>query len=384
MQLQLQAKTYDGLEEILAEELKQLGAKNVKIRSRVVNFQGDIELLYRANYVVRTATKISMLIANSEDIRSKDDLEDFMSSISWHKYFSAKKKIFVNVFGKVDYFDKIHEVAWVANDEISEHFQTKFGRTPKMVKQNEDGDIFIELDVYENYVKVYLNSSNRGLTERGYETKTNHKAPLSSVAAAGLIKLSGWDQKTTLLDPMCGTGTIVFEAALQAYNYPSQYFRESFGFMRWKGFDIDLWDEIVEEENEKILEGYRVQIQGSDIFNSHISKNRKKAEAIEFSEKIKFSSFDFFDLPSVGQKKFIITNPTFIEEGDIDRTNHFFKRIGDTLRKDYVGSTAWILCPDLEVSEHIGMDPFQRIEMYDGTKTNYFLAFNVEEKEENK
>lgn len=379
MQLQLEAKTYDGLEEVLANEIKQLGAKNVKIRKRVVSFQGNLELLYRANYVLRTATKISMLIANSEDIRSKDDLEDFMSSISWYKYFSAKKKVFVNVFGTCNYFDKIHEAAWVANDEITDQFKQKYGKSPKMVK--EDGEIFIELDVYENYVKVYLNSSNRSLNERGYESPSNHKAPITSVAAAGLIKLSGWDQKTTLLDPMCGTGTIPFEAAMLAYNYPAQYFRESFGFMRWKGFDIDVWDEIVEEENSKILEGYRVQIQGSDIFSSYISKNRKTAEKIEFNEKIKFSTFDFFDLPSVGQKKFIITNPTFIDGGDIDRTNHFFKRIGETLKKDYVGSEAWILCPDLDVADKIDIPVKNRFEVFDSKRISFFQEYMIEEED---
>ncbi len=371
--MEIIAKTFAGLEKVLSKEIEDIGGENIQILKRSVSFNANKELLYRANYVLRTALKIIVPIF---DFKFKN-IEDFYEKIfrfEWFEVFKLNQTFVIeaNIFS--DLFKNTNFAALKAKDAIVDRFKEKYSQRPNVEKFNPD--IKIDLYVKDNYCSFSLNSSGEPLFKRGYRKKQG-KAPLNEVLAAGLIELSEWDYKTEFLDFMCGSGTIPIEAALKVYNIPSQFKRNNFGFQKWLDYEADLWKKIVKQENAKQVLG------NTNIFASDIS-----GMAIDFAAEnianaglsvyinIKKASFDTIKFKS---KKHILFNPPYGKRigGNNEPIEAFYKKIGDVLKQNFTGSVAWIFTGNIKAIKKIGLKSSKKIILFNGPIESRLVRYEL-------
>ena len=258
--MQLTATTLFGLEEVLANELKQLGATNIKPTKRAVEFEGDQKLLYRANFELRTAIRVLLPIKKFK-ARSEDQLYRNIRKINWAQYLHVDGTLAIDATTHSNFFKHSKYAALKSKDAIVDQFRKSFGRRPNI--NLDSPDLRINLHINQDLCTVSLDSSGDSLHKRGYRSEAVD-APLSEVLAAGIIQLTGWQCDCDFIDPMCGSGTNIIEAALYAYNIPSQLQRREFGFMKWKDYDKNLWQTVVEEGKARIRDDFPHRILGFD------------------------------------------------------------------------------------------------------------------------
>lgn len=335
-------KTLYNLEDVLAEELNQLGFENIEKLNRAVSFTGDKKDLYKANYLLRTAIKIIMPIAKAK-VENEKQLYDFVYSINWSKYLGLQNTFAVDAAINSTFFNHSKYVGLKTKDAIVDQFRIKTGRRPNVDLTLPE--IRINVHIYKNECTISLDSSGESLHKRGYRTGQGI-APLNEVLAAGLIKLSGWTQENDLFDPFCGSGTILIEGTMWALNIPAQLNRNEFCFMHWKGYDEDLWREIKKDAKTKIRKRLDTRIYGSDISIPVINKAKENIIAAGiYPEIIQIHRKDFRKFNPYENEGTIITNPPYGERIEIDEET-FFKEIGDTLKSNFNGFDAWILAPN--------------------------------------
>ncbi|HAH57441.1 MAG TPA: RNA methyltransferase, partial [Bacteroidales bacterium] len=254
------AKCPASLEPILAGELETLGASDIQLLHRAVAFKGDKRLLYAANYQCRTALRILVPLATFT-VDSQQDFYDEIKQIRWEDYFTSTETLAINTTLSGSLFTHSHFVSQRTKDAIADRFREKTGERPSV--DISDPDFRINIHLFNNEVTVSFDSSGDSLHKRGYHI-SNAEAPLSEVLAAGMILLSGWMGDSNFVDPMCGSGTLLIEAAMIGMNLPAGYFRENYGFMKWKDFDAKLWEEVKDDGLQQQRSFYH-QIIGSDI-----------------------------------------------------------------------------------------------------------------------
>ena len=257
------AKTMFGLEEILADELRECGAKDIEPLTRAVAFTGDMRVLYRANYTCRTALAILKPFAEFE-ANDEQELYDNVSRIKWEKIIDVDGTFMIDSTTSGDIFTHSYYAALKTKDAIVDRLRRLFNHRPNI--DTENADFKINLHIADNHVTLLLNSSGESLHKRGYRQAVG-VAPINEVLAAGMIKLSGWKCDCNFYDPMCGSGTLLIEAAMLANNIPAQYYRhENFAFKRWRDFNIGEWKSVKEAEDRKIGAGdFECEIWGNDI-----------------------------------------------------------------------------------------------------------------------
>ncbi len=321
------AKTFFGFEDLLQNELKQLGAQDVKKGNRVVHFKGDKGFMYKANLSLRTALKILVPIYNFR-VSNEQDLYQAAYDYSWEKHFSANETIAIDsvVFGET--FKHSLYVSQKVKDAIADSFRAKTGHRPSVNLKHPDVRINVHID--RDQCTFSLDSSGASLHHRGYRTATNI-APLNEVLAAGLILLSGWDQRTDFLDPMCGSGTIPIEAAMLSCKIPANINRKEFAFEKWTNWDEDLYLTIEESQLNKI-QGLAGSITGFDKAPSAVAKARDNVRNANLEEFISIEKDNFFFTQKEHEGPLhIVTNPPYGEriEGDI---NALYGSFGDTFK----------------------------------------------------
>lgn len=357
---QFVAKTFLGLENILADELITLGAHNVEATQRAVSFEGDISILYRANLWCRTALKILMNI-DTFHINNAEDLYQGISRINWENYFSPEQTFMIEAVNKSRIFNHSNFVSLKAKDAIVDQFRNSHGTRPSVNRNS--ADIRIHIFVYNNECHVSLDSSGESLHRRGYRTEAN-RAPLNEVLAAGLIKLAGWNADTDFFDPMCGSGTLPIEAAMMAGNFAPGINR-SFAFMHWSDFSRKEWNSIREEAVNK-KKGINVKIFGSDISRNSIELAQNNMERAGFKEGIILSKNDFFESAPAIEKGLVLINPPYGERLEEEDINDFYYQIGKKLKSAYTGLTVAILSGNKEAMKKIGLKPDQKIAINNG------------------
>ncbi|MFL5754054.1 MAG: class I SAM-dependent RNA methyltransferase [Bacteroidia bacterium] len=375
MDYEMTATTMYGLEEVLAEELLKLGAREISTHNRIVNFTGDKGFMYKANLSLRTALKVLVpihrFIANNEQ-----RLYDGIKQIDWNEYLEKDNTLAVEATLNTDNFNHSQFVAQKTKDAIVDQFRDKFGVRPNVDLQHPT--VKINVHIFRDEVTVSLDSSGPSLYKRGYREDTN-LAPLKEVLAAGMIILSGWDRRTTFIDPMCGSGTLLTEAALMANNIPPGYFRQEFGFMKWKNFDKALWDTIYESAINKITD-HQQTIIGIDISSNVLKKARENIKNCKAEDIVKVQCADFFEFEPPKTRGTVIINPPYGERMDKDGdVTVLYKKIGDKLKKDFSGYTAWIISSNAEAIKHIGLRPTRKITLYNGALECKFLKFELYE-----
>ena len=368
------AKTFEGLEEVLAKELSDLGAGDIGLLKRAIEFKGDKRLLYLANYTCRTALRILVPIAR---FTAADEtmLYNGVREISWEKYLDVSGKFAIDSVISYSPFSHSGFVSLKAKDAVVDRFRDKFGKRPDV--DTNDPDLRINVHLFKEQCTVSIDSSGSSLHLRGYR-KAQTEAPLNEVLAAGIILLSGWDRKTPFIDPMCGSGTLLIEAALMAGKVPSGYYRPLFGFERWKNFDRKLWDKVKRECEEEIVEP-EAPIRGYDRDEKAIDACHGNIEEAGVEDFVQVEKADFNTSPPPYPRGFMLTNPPYGERIKVDDLKQFYKDMGDVLKQKYAGYTAWLLGYDMEALKFVGLRPSRKIRVMNGPLECRLLKFDLYE-----
>jgi len=369
------AKTQLGLEEVLLEELRQLGAQEVNVLNRAVSFVGDLGFMYKANLCLRTAIRIlqpiHQLIART-DVQLYEEAKKF----EWDHYIDLNNTIAVNAAVNSDFFNHSHYVALKVKDAIVDYFRNKSrGKRPNVDVKNPD--VRINVHISNDKCNISLDSSGDSLHKRGYRHVTNN-APISEVLAAGLILLSDWDRKSDFLDPMCGSGTLAIEAAMIACNIPPALHRNRFGFMNWKNFDEQLWN-IIKDSALKKLKDFPGKIIACDRAFSSIRKAEANIKDALLDDIIEVHRMNFIKKPYVFENNGVVLfNPPYGERLQTDIYD-LYAKIGDTFKKNYAGCSAWLITSDMEAVKHIGLKHTRRIKLFNGQLECRFLKYEMYE-----
>jgi len=355
------AKTLFGFEQILADELHELGVKDIEILTRAVKYSGDQALLYKSNLHLRTAIKILKPIA-SFNVNNTEMLYQKVQSIDWDEYFSTSQTFAIDGITSGEIFTHSQFVALKSKDAIVDQFRAKFGVRPSVDIENPD--VRINVHIYDTTCTVSLDSSGKSLGKRGYKLH-QVKAPLSEVLAAGIILLTGWDKKNNFIDAMCGSGTFPIEAALIARNIAPGSFR-SFTFENWNDFDPALWSKLKREAKRNITP-FPGKIQAFDIDRHAIDTSRENAERAGVGSYITFENIDFFKSNPEIENGIVIMNPPYGERlEDRDDIIPLYQEIGNHLKQAYNGYDAWILSGNLDAIKFIGLKPSRKIPLFNG------------------
>lgn len=355
------AKTLFGFEEILAKELHQLGAQNVEPGVRMVSFVGDKGFMYKANIALRTALKILKPI---HGFRAYNELSLYkgVQSVDWSQYLNANQTFVVDVTLHSEQFNHSQFVALKTKDAIVDQFRDKFGKRPSIDKDYPD--VRINLHIFNDQCSLSLDSSGDSLHHRGYRSATNI-APINEVLAAGMLLLSGWDGQGDFLDPMCGSGTILAEAAMIACNIPANINRKEFAFEKWNDWDNDLFDKITDSLLGKVRE-FHYTIKGYDKAPSAVEKAKDNMRNANLEEYITISRENFFDTNKETRGPLhMVFNPPYGERLDID-LERFYREIGDTLKQGYENTNAWFITGNLEALKFVGLRPSRKIKLFNG------------------
>jgi putative N6-adenine-specific DNA methylase len=363
------ATTLAGLEEVLARELTEIGADEVQMGRRSVYFSGDLKMLYKANYCLRTALRI-LLPVDSYKIFSADDLYQRGKNFKWEELFGCDQTFAIQSTVFTDLFNNSMFASLKLKDAIVDRFRYKFGERPSVDSKNPD--ILINLHISNNFCTISLDSSGESLHKRGYRVGQN-EAPISEVLAAGLLLLSDWDQKSELIDPMCGSGTIAIEAAMVANGiYPGRI-RKNFAFRNWRNFNPEWFKQL---EEEVAPDGSSpVRIFASDISRRNIDIAYKNAEAAGVLSFIDFKITDFKALEPTSEKPFLLFNPPYGERMSPNDAN-FYTMIGDRLKQFYANASVWIISTP-QCLKSIGLRPSRKIPILNGSLECSFRKYEL-------
>jgi putative N6-adenine-specific DNA methylase len=367
------AKTLFGLEEILAQELKTLGAQSVKIGVRNVQFVGDTGFMYKANLCLRTALRILKPIHRS-NISKIDDVYKAMHDIAWEDIMSENSTFAIRATVMTSDPHNSMYVALKAKDGLVDRLRTRLGTRPNVDK--DFPDFSIHLYVTDKIVEISLDSSGTSLHQRGYRSATNI-APINEVLAAGILMLSGWRGDTDFLDPMCGSGTLLIEAAMIACNIPPNLNRKEFAFQKWSDWDNGLYEKIEESALNK-TRSFDYTITGYDKAPSAIRKAEQNISNANLDDFIKIERQDFFrtEKASLDKSLHILFNPPYGERLPID-VDVFYGRIGDTLKQSYSGSQAWLITANMEALKFVGLRTSRRIKVFNGKLESKLVKYEL-------
>ena len=375
---ELIAKTFQGLEEVLAQELTELGAEDIQIGNRMVSFSGDKAMMYKANFYLRTAIRILKPIKHFT-ATTADEVYNAVKDIAWEEYLDATNTFAVDSVIFSEDFRHSKFVAYKVKDAIADYFREKTGNRPSVRINNPD--IQINIHIAENNCTLSLDSSGESLHRRGYRQE-QVEAPLNEVLAAGIILLTGWRGECDLIDPMCGSGTIPIEAALIARNIAPGVFRKEFGFEKWKDFNQELFDEIYNDDSQEREFTHKIYGYDNNPQANAIAQRNVKAAGVSKDIVLKIQPFQQFEQPA--EKSIIIMNPPYGERISSDDLLGLYEMIGERLKHAFTGNDAWVLSYREECFEQIGLKASVKIPLFNGAlecQLREYQIFNGKYKE---
>lgn len=361
METELIAKTFMGLETVLAQELTQLGAHNVQAGRRMVSFTGDKEMMYRANFQLHTAIRILKPIKHFK-ARSADEVYEEIKKIPWENYIEKGKTFSVDSVVYSEEFRNSRFVTYKVKDSIVDYFREKTGERPNISVSNPD--IRLNIHIAEYDATLSLDSSGESLHRRGYRQESV-EAPINEVLAAGMILMTGWHGETDFIDPMCGSGTLLVEAALIAHNMSPGLFRKEYAFEKWNDFDQDLFDKIYNDDSQE--RPFEHHIYGYDIDIKAVNTARINIKAAGLSNDITVSEADFKDFKRPQNKSLMLMNPPYGERISTPDLLGTYRMIGEKLKREFTGNDAWVISYREECFEQIGLKPSIKIPLYNGS-----------------
>ena len=372
------AKTSFGLEQVLANEIKAIGGQNISVGNRAVFYEGDLKIIYKSNYLLRTALRILKEI-EFFNFKNVDQFYLKCKNIDWLKYFSVDQSFVIHsTVGNSKDFTNSMFTSLKAKDAIADYFRNKLGKRPNV--DTENPEIVIDLHVHGDTCTISLDSSGESLHKRGYRINQG-EAPLNEVLASGMLQLAGWSGNSHFLDPMCGSGTLPIEAAMIAFNIPAGKFRKNYSFENWLDFDQLLLDDI---KKSTLKKEFKYNIFASDISASNLLNAQTNARRALVFNKIKFQISDFKDLNINFNNGLIFLNPPYGERLRDSGLNELYAMIGERLKHQYAGNTAWILSSSNESFKFVGLKPEERLDLFNGSlkcKFNHYKLFSGKLKE---
>ena len=368
------AKTFFGFEEILAKELAQLGALNISVGTRSVSFYGDKGFMYKANLTLRTALKILKPIHEAK-VFNDQNLYDEVQKIDWSLYMNENQSFLVNATMYSEVFNQTMFVALKTKDAIVDQFRTNTGKRPNIDKDFPDLRVHVHLD--REFCSISVDTSGESLHQRGYRSATN-LAPINEVLAAGILLLSGWNGGSDFLDPMCGSGTFLIEAAMIACNIPANINRKEFAFERWPDWEPELFDMIVDSLMKKTKD-FHYTIVGFDKAPSAVSKAIDNVKNANLDDYIKIEKVNFFDTKKETQGPLqMVFNPPYGERLEIDM-ERFYTEIGDTFKQNYPNTSAWFITANLEALKFVGLKPSRKIKLFNAKLEARLVNYQIYE-----
>lgn len=368
---ELIAKTFMGLEPILAKELISLGAKDVEVGRRMVSFKGDKEIMYRANFELHTALKILKPIAHFK-AKNADEVYKEVQKIDWSNFLDIDKTFAVDAVVFSEEFRHSMFVSYKVKDAIVDQFRERFGKRPNVSVTNPD--LRLNIHIADDNCTLSLDSSGASLHRRGYRQEAV-EAPVNEVLAAGLILMTGWNGQCDFIDPMCGSGTFLIEAALIAHNMAPGLFRKEYAFEKWNDFDADLFDEIYNDDSKE--RDFKYHIYGYDVDIKAVAKSRLNVKAAGLSNDITIEERDFKDFQQPEQKSIIVTNPPYGERITTSDLKATYSMIGERLKHAFVGNEAWILSYHDDCFKQIGLRASLKIPVFNGALECEFRKYQM-------
>lgn len=368
------AKTFKGLEPVLASELTALGANNIEIGRRVVTFTGDKALMYRANFALRTALRILLPIRHFR-ARTADDVYDEVKKIDWSEYLSRGSQYKTFAVDAVVYSEEFKHskfVAYKVKDAIVDQCRERTGNRPNISVASPD--VRLHIHIAEDRATLSLDSSGESLHRRGYR-QDGGAAPLNEVLAAGMIMLTGWDGQRDFIDPMCGSGTLLIEAALIAHNMAPGLFRKEYAFERWDDFDATLFDSIYNDDSAE--RPFTHHIYGYDNDPKAVAMARRNVRAAGMGDSVTIDEADFKDFTAPKKPAIIVTNPPYGERITTPDLIGTYRMIGERLKHAFTGGEAWVISYRPECFDGIGLKPSEKVQLYNGQLECEFRKYTI-------
>ena len=370
-QFEMIAKTFQGLEEILAEELTALGANDIQIGRRMVSFTGDKRMMYKANFCLRTAIRILKPIKNFT-AKDADEVYNQIQAIPWEEYLDVNKTFAIDAVVFSEEFRHSKFVSYKVKDAIVDYFREKTGKRPSVRINNPD--VLLNIHIAQTTCTLSLDSSGESLHRRGYRQEAV-EAPLNEVLAAGMILMTGWRGECDLIDPMCGSGTIPVEAALIAKNIAPGVFRKGFAFEKWVDFDADMFDEIYNDDSQEREFTHKIYGYDNNPKANEIAQHNVKAAGVSKDVILKIQPFQQFEQPA--QKSIIITNPPYGERISSEDLLGLYQMIGERLKHAFTGNDAWILSYRDECFDQIGLKASIKVPLFNGALECQFRKYQL-------
>lgn len=371
MNHQFIAKTFKGLEEILAAELVALGADNIEIQRRAVAFTGDKRLLYKANLHLRTAIRILMPVASFR-ARTPDEIYAEVMKLDWSSIMSTDNTFAIDATVFSDEIRHSRFVAYRVKDAIVDWFRAQTGKRPSVKVDNPQ--LLFNVHIAQDQCTLSLDSSGESLHKRGYRTNQT-EAPISEVLAAGMLLKAGWDGQCDFVDPFCGSGTLLIEAAMIALNIPPGLYRPSFGFEQWNDFDKELFDELYQDDSGE--RAFEHRIFGFDISGKALKIAEENIKSAGVGKYISLHKCDIAELESPSENCLIVTNPPYGERLKPEELEPIYVSLGRTLKHRFTGTTAWVISSDEYLLERIGFKPSQKVKLMNGPLDCLFNSYEV-------
>ena len=363
-EFQMLAKTFKGLEQVLASELIDLGANNVQVERRAVSFTGDKRMLYTANFCLRTASRILVPIATFK-AKKTDDIYEQVKQLDWAQYMTAKTTFLIDATVYSDLFRHSQFITYRVKDAIVDWWMEHGGVRPSVQLTNPD--IYLNVHISGDIVTLSLDSSGESLHKRGYRV-ANTQAPINEALAAGMLLLAGWKGQSDFYDPMCGSGTLLIEAALIARNIAPGIYRKGFAFEKWADFDADLFEDIYSDDSRE--RDFEHKIYGSDAGFYAVQAATKNVHSANLQRDIEVKQIRVQELRLADkntENALVMMNPPYGERLSQDKdVLRLYQDMGTTLKHQFSGASAWIISSNEEALKCIGLKPAKRIHLVNG------------------
>ena len=363
-EFQMLAKTFKGLEQVLAKELIELGANNVQIERRAVSFTGDMRMLYTANFCLRTASRVLVPIATFK-AKKTDDIYEQVKLLDWAQYMTAKNTFQIDATVYSDLFRHSQFITYRVKDAIVDWWMEYSGVRPNVQLTNPD--LYLNVHIAGDTVTLSLDSSGESLHKRGYRV-ANTQAPINEALAAGMLLLAGWHGQSDFYDPMCGSGTLLIEAALIARNIAPGIYRKGFAFEKWANFDADLFEDIYSDDSRE--RDFQHKIYGSDAGFYAVQVANKNIQSANLQRDIEVKQIRIEELKLADQSTegaLVMMNPPYGERLSQDKNVlRLYQDIGTALKHQFSGATAWMISSNEEALKCVGLRPAKRIHLVNG------------------
>lgn len=364
------AKTFKGLEEVLAQELIELGANDVQIERRAVSFRGDKALLYRANLCLRTAIRILMPIASFK-AKDTDSLYEQLKKLDWSQYMTLDTTFAIDATVYSESFHNSRFVTYRVKDAVADYWQEREHKRPSVSTRTPD--LLLNVHVANEQITLSLDSSGESLHKRGYRVATT-EAPINEVLAAGMLLMAGWKGQSDFYDPMCGSGTLPIEAALIARNIAPGVFRQSYAFEKWPDFDAELWSDIYNDDSRE--REFTHRIYGSDASFYAIQQAGKNVKSAGLQKYIELRQIRMEELK--GGEGLVMINPPYGERLASNKDmEELYAKIGTALKHQFAGSTAWIISSNDAAMKCIGLKPSRKVRLLNGELDCQFNKYEL-------